>query len=86
MVFCIDLSASLQCNEFACEICKSSGNCSEEDHYIPIDQAVEQVRNDLPSLMQLVREKVDTIIQTRAKLDELLRRIDQERVCTPLYV
>ena len=86
MVFYIDVLASLQRNEFACETCKSSGSCSEEDRYIPIDQAVEQVRSDLPSLMQLVREKVETIIQTRAKLDELLKRIDQERVCLPLFL
>ncbi len=54
--------------------------CSDEDHYIPIEDAVEAVRNDVPSLMQLIRDKVEAIIKTRTELDSLLKRVDQEKV------
>ena len=54
--------------------------CSDEDRYIPIEEAVEAVRNDVPSLMQLIRDKVEAIIKTRAELDSLLKRVDQEKV------
>ena len=57
-----------------------SGSCPEEEEYIPVDKAVAQVREDVPGLIQFIREKVDTIVQTRSKLDELLKRVDQEKV------
>jgi len=70
-----------QLNRFACEMCNMAGKCSEEDQFIPIEQAMEQVKRDVPSLMQLIREKVTTIAQTREKLGMLLNKVDQEKVC-----
>ncbi len=72
----------LQKNKFACEQCNQSGVCLPEDSYIPIEEAVEAVRNDVPSLMQLIRGKVDVIVKTRTELDSLLKKVDQENVST----
>ena len=50
------------------------------DRYIPIDDAVAYIRDEVPTLIQLIRERVDTISQTRAELEQLLGRVDQEKV------
>ncbi len=75
----------LQRNKFACEQCNQSGICLVEDCYVPIEQAVEAVRNDVPSLMQLIRDKVDIIVKTRTELDSLLKKVDQEKVSIPIH-
>lgn len=70
----------MQVNKFACEDCKSDGDGFAGDGYISIDDAVSYIRDEVPSLIQLIRERVDTISQTRGQLEQLLGRVDQEKV------
>lgn len=70
---------STQVNAFACEQCKEICNFSE-DKYISIDMAVSQVRDEVPNLVDFLRERVDIMSKTRAELDELLGRVNQEKV------
>ncbi len=66
-------------NSFACEECKNVCNFIE-DEYISIEVALSQIREDVPSLIELLRERVDIMSSTRAQLDKLLGRVDQEKV------
>lgn len=68
-----------QVNAFACEQCKETCNFTE-DNYISIDVAVSQIREEVPSLIELLRERVNIMSKTRADLDKLLGRVDQEKV------
>ena len=54
----------------------------DEEGYIPIDDAVAKIRNELPLLTEQIRERVDTISHTTAQLDELLSHVDQEKAAT----
>ena len=51
-----------------------------EDEYISIDVAVSQIREEVPSLIELLRDRVDIMSKTRSELDMLYRRVDQEKV------
>lgn len=66
-------------NAFACELCRETCNFTE-DNYISIDVAVSQIREEVPSLIELLRERVDIMSKTRSDLDRLLGRVDQEMV------
>ncbi len=66
-------------NAFACEQCRETCNFSE-DQYISIDVAVSQIREEVPSLIELLRERVNIMSKTRSDLDKLLGRVDQEKV------
>lgn len=66
-------------NRFACEDCKDESNFSK-DAYTSVAVAISQIRDEVPSLMGVIRERVDTISQTRAELDQLLGRVEQEKV------
>ena len=57
-----------------------------EDAYISVDVAISQIRDEVPSLMCVIRERVDTISQTRAELEELVGRVEQQKVITVLHV
>ena len=70
-------------NRFACEDCKDESNFSE-DAYISVAIAISQIRDEVPSLMGFIRERVDTISQTRGELDQLLGQVEQEKVTTAL--
>lgn len=72
---------SFEVNQFACEVCREERNF-KKDKYIPIDDAVSQIRDEVPSLVQLTRDRVNDISRTRAELEELLGRVDSEKVCT----
>ena len=52
------------------------------DQYISIDEAVSRVRDELPSLIHLVRDRVNTISQTRSELNGLLKHVDLEKAKT----
>lgn len=70
-----------QINAFACEQCQELETCNfVEDEYISIDVAVSRIREEVPSLVELVRERVDIMSNTRSKLDTLLARVNQEKV------
>lgn len=66
-------------NAFACEQCKETCNFSD-DNYISIDVAVSQIREEVPSLVELLRDRVNIMSKTRSELDKLLGRVDQEKV------
>lgn len=66
-------------NRFACEDCKDECNFTE-DAYISVAVAISQIRDEVPSLMDVIRERVDTIAQTRAELEQLLGRVEREKV------
>jgi len=69
----------LQINSFACEQCGEVRNFAE-DKYIPIERAVSQIREEVPSLVELLRNRVDIMSRTRSELDALLGKVDQEKV------
>ena len=73
---------SFKVNQFACNECKTERNF-EEDMFIAIDDAVAQIREEVPGLIQLTRDRVDDISHTRAELEELLGRVDNEKVRSP---
>ena len=66
-------------NAFACEQCRETCNFSE-DRYISIDVAVSQIREEVPSLIELLRDRVTIMSKTRSELDILLSRVNQEKV------
>ena len=76
------ISVQFQVNCFACEQCRETRNFSE-DQYIAIERAVSHIREEVPSLIELVRARVDIMSKTRAQLDNLLGKVDQEKV---LYI
>ena len=59
--------------------CKDECNFAE-DAYISVDLAISQVRDEVPGLIDVMRERVDKISQTRSELDKLLGRVEQEKV------
>lgn len=67
-------------NAFACGKCRELRDFSSEDNFVSIDVAVSRVREEVPSLMELLRERVNMMSSTRAELDTLLGRVDQEKV------
>lgn len=73
------LSYTCQVNAFACEQCRETCNFSD-DAYISIDVAVSQIRDEVPSLVELLRERVNIMSGTRSDLDKLLGRVEQEKV------
>ena len=40
-----------------------------------------EIREEVPSLIELLRERVNIMSKTRSDLDKLLGRVDQEKVC-----
>ncbi len=68
-----------QVNSFACELCGEVRNFAEDD-YIPIERAVSKIREEVPSLVELLRNRVDIMSRTRSDLDALLGKVDQEKV------
>ena len=70
---------SLQVNDFACDECRVVKNFSE-DSYVTVDEAVATTREEVSSLSQLIHERVDSISNTRGKLDSLLSHVIQEKV------
>lgn len=79
------LAHTHQMNRFACENCKDESNFSE-DAYISVAIAISQIRDEVPSLMDVIRERVDTISQTRGELDQLLGKVEQEKVTTVILL
>ena len=66
-------------NAFACELCRETLDFVQ-DEYISIDVAVAQIREEVPGLIELLRERVKIMAKTRSELDLLLTRVDQEKV------
>ena len=66
-------------NAFACELCKDIRDFVAEE-FISVDVAVSQIREEVPSLIELLRERVNLMSNTRADLDQLLGKVDQEKV------
>lgn len=66
-------------NAFACEQCRETCNFSE-DRYISIDVAVSQIREEVPSHIELLRDRVTIMSKTRSELETLLGRVSQEKV------
>jgi len=62
-------------------MCREERNF-KKDKYIPIDDTVSQIRDEVPGLVQLTRDRVNDISRTRAELEELLGRVDSEKVCS----
>ena len=77
----------LQVNSFACDQCGEVRNFIE-DEYIPIERAVSQVREEVPSLVELLRTRVDIMSNTRSALEALLGKVDKEKVrsCTTPHI
>lgn len=67
-------------NAFACEQCKDIRSFIEEE-FVTIEESVAQIREKVPSLVALLRERVILMSNTRADLDKLLGKLDQEKVC-----
>ena len=72
-------------NSFACEQCGEVRNFSE-DSYIPIERAVSKIREEVPSLIELLRNRVDIMSRTRSDLEALLGKVDQEKVIIIIIV
>lgn len=66
-------------NAFACDLCKEIRDFGTEE-FVSIDVAVSQIREEVPSLIALLRERVNLMSNTRADLDKLLGKVDQEKV------
>lgn len=66
-------------NAFACEVCQETLDFVK-DEYISIDIAVAQIREEVPALIELLQERVRIMAKTRSDLDQLLTRVDQEKV------
>ena len=66
-------------NAFACELCKGIRDFVAEE-FISVDVAVSQIREEVPSLIELLRERVNLMSNTRADLDQLVGKVDQEKV------
>lgn len=66
-------------NKFACEQCRETYDFIEEE-YISIEVAVSQIRDEVPDLVQLLRERVKIMANTRSELETLLKRVDREKV------
>ena len=66
-------------NSFACELCKQIRDFAAEE-FVPIEDAVAKIREEVPSLIALLRERVNLMSNTRADLEKLLGKLNQEKV------
>ena len=66
-------------NAFACDLCKQIRDFAEEE-FIPVEDAVATIREEVPSLIALLRERVNLMANTRADLEKLLGKLNQEKV------
>ncbi|CAI8020747.1 hypothetical protein GBAR_LOCUS12381, partial [Geodia barretti] len=69
---------SFKVNQFACEHCRDDRDF-EQDEFQSIEDAVRRVREQVPNLTRLIRERVEVMQETRTELETLLNRVDEEK-------